>query len=253
MNAAISASSTPRIADRPVPPTLRVGGLVPLTTTDFPGRLAAVVFCQGCPWSCGYCHNPHLIPARGTGDHDWAQVLDLLGRRRGLLDGVVFSGGEPLAQRGLPEAMRMVRAAGFDVGLHTGGAYPERLDDVLPLVDWVGFDVKASFSDYERLTRVPGSGEAVRRSLHALLASGVDHEIRTTVHPAIFDRRGVLRLARGLADRGVRCYALQVFRGNGCLDPAYRDSRGASALIDLSLLEEIRTLFERFEIRGMPG
>ncbi|MBI3069525.1 MAG: 4Fe-4S cluster-binding domain-containing protein, partial [Betaproteobacteria bacterium] len=74
---------------------LRVGGLVPLTTTDYPGRLAAVVFCQGCPWRCGYCHNPHLLPARRTAPIAWHAVRDFLERRRGLLDAVVFSGGEP--------------------------------------------------------------------------------------------------------------------------------------------------------------
>ena len=119
--------------------TLRVGGLTPLSTTDWPGMLAAVVFCQGCPWRCGYCHNPDLIPARGDHEIPWEDVLAFLRRRQGLLDGVVFSGGEPTAQAGLADAMREVRALGFKIGLHTGGMYPQRLAAVLPLVDWVGW------------------------------------------------------------------------------------------------------------------
>ncbi len=79
---------------------LRVGGFVPFTSTDYPGALAAVVFCQGCPWRCGYCHNPHLIAARGDDERDFARIVDWLGTRRGLLDAVVFSGGEPTAQAG---------------------------------------------------------------------------------------------------------------------------------------------------------
>ncbi|MDE2090165.1 MAG: radical SAM protein, partial [Gammaproteobacteria bacterium] len=85
---------------------LRVGGLTPLTTVDFPGCLAAVVFCQGCPGRCGYCHNPHLLPATSsTAARPWAQVRDFLERRRGLLDGVVYSGGEPTAQTGIVAAV----------------------------------------------------------------------------------------------------------------------------------------------------
>jgi pyruvate formate lyase activating enzyme len=139
---------------------LRVGGLTPLSTTDWPGMLAAVVFCQGCPWRCGYCHNPDLIPPRGEHEIVWEEIIALLRRRQGLLDGVVFSGGEPTLQGDLAEAMREVRALGFKIGLHSGGAYPDRLAAVLPLVDWVGLDIKAPFDAYARITAAAGSGGA---------------------------------------------------------------------------------------------
>ncbi|MEW6415673.1 MAG: anaerobic ribonucleoside-triphosphate reductase activating protein [Pseudomonadota bacterium] len=199
---------------------LRVGGLTPLSAGDWPGMLAAVVWCQGCPWRCGYCHNPHLIPARGDSEIRWDDVLDFLDRRRGLLDGVVFSGGEPTAQDALASAMRDVRSLGFSVGLHTGGAYPRRLAEVLPLVNWVGLDAKAPFDDYARVTGVEGSGARARASLDILLAAGVPHEIRTTVHPALLADADVVDLARTLADRGVKRHVLQPFRPQGCADPA---------------------------------
>ena len=107
--------------------------------------LAAVVFCQGCPWRCGYCHNPGLIPPQGEHEVRWESVLEFLQRRRDLLDGVVFSGGEPTLQSGLDDAIRDVRALGFKIGLHTGGMYPQRLESILQRVDWVGMDVKAPF------------------------------------------------------------------------------------------------------------
>jgi len=199
---------------------LRVGGLTPLSTTDWPGMLAAVVFCQGCPWRCGYCHNPHLIPARGDSEIPWDDVLAFLRRRRGLLDGVVFSGGEPTLQPELADAMREVRALGFKVGLHTGGAYPRRLAEVLPLVDWVGLDAKAPFADYARITGVDGSGERARASLEAVLASGVAHEIRTTVHPALLADAEVVNLAQELSARGVKRHVIRAFRSRGCADAA---------------------------------
>ena len=223
---------------------LRVGGLTPLSTTDWPGMLAAVVFCQGCPWRCGYCHNPHLIPAQGSSEIPWDEVIAFLRRRQGLLDGVVFSGGEPTSQADLADAMREVRALGFKVGLHTGGAYPRRLAEVLPLVDWVGLDAKAPFADYARITRVEGSGERARSSLARVLASGVEHAIRTTVHPALLADDEVASLARALADRGVKRYVLQAFRTQGCADAELAECTKREHPF-VSLVDEVATLFPR--------
>src|SRR5690606_37096661 len=111
-----------------------------------------------------------------------------------------------------------VRALGFRVGLHSGGTHPERLKSVLPLLDWVGFDVKASFANYARVTQVPGSGDPALASLLAILDSGVDYECRSTAHPALLPERELLELARTLADMKVKNYAVQVFRAQGCAD-----------------------------------
>src|SRR5665648_131400 len=113
-----------------------------------PGMLVATVFCQGCPWNCGYCHNPGLRDCDVPSVVEWAAVEALLARRSGLLDGVVFTGGEATRQGALAPAMRRVREFEFAVGLHTGGAYPRRLAELLPLVDWVGLDIKALPDDY---------------------------------------------------------------------------------------------------------
>jgi len=158
---------------------LRVGGLTRLSAADYPGKLAAVVYCQGCAWRCGYCHNPELQPARGAHEIEWTEVLAFLGRRRGLLDAVVFSGGEPTQQSGLAPAMREVKAMGYLIGLHTAGIVPRRLAEVLPLVDWVAMDAKARFGDHERVTRVRGSAGRAKRSLDLILASGVAREFHT--------------------------------------------------------------------------
>jgi pyruvate formate lyase activating enzyme len=158
---------------------LRVGGLTRLSATDYPDKLAAVVFCQGCAWRCGYCHNPELQPRRGSGEIAWPEVLAFLERRRGLLDAVVFSGGEPTLQPGLAHAMRDVKALGFLVGLHTAGIVPRRLAQVLPLVDWVAMDVKARFDEHERITGVRGSARRAKESRDLILRSGVACELHT--------------------------------------------------------------------------
>ena len=194
---------------------LRVGGITALTSIDFPGRLAAVIFCQGCPWRCGYCHNPHLLEAAASAGMSWTSVTDFLERRRGLLDGVVFSGGEPTLQAALVEAMQQVRDLGFEVALHTAGMYPRRLATLLPLVDWVGFDVKAPWSLYDAVTGTPGSGRRARSSLDHLLASGVPFECRTTWHAGLFSEADLLSLGTMLADLGVCQWMVQDCRLSG--------------------------------------
>ena len=146
-------------------------------------------------------------------------MLAFLERRRGLLDGVVFSGGEPTLQRALPAAMNGVRALGVRVGLHTAGCYPERLARILELVDWVGLDIKARPGRYEAVTGVPGSGTAAWRSLELVVDSGVDHEVRVTVHEQVQSLHDVESLVTELASRGVRSVVLQRCETRRTLDP----------------------------------
>jgi anaerobic ribonucleoside-triphosphate reductase activating protein len=227
--------------------TLRVGGLVPLTTLDYPGKLACVLFCQGCAWRCRYCHNPYLIPVRDAGRHPWPEVLDFLRRRRGLLEAVVFSGGEPTLQRALPEAMASARALGLAVGLHSAGIRPAACARALPGADWVGFDIKALPEDAPAVTGVAGSGEANWRSLDHLLASGVAHEVRVTVHWHLFRPERLWQLAEALRGKGVQRVAVQIVRTTQMLDatlplafpPADRDA----------LWTELRRMFPGFVLR----
>ncbi|HET7160001.1 MAG TPA: anaerobic ribonucleoside-triphosphate reductase activating protein [Burkholderiales bacterium] len=191
---------------------LVVGGLVPFSSIDYPGHLAAVVFCQGCPWRCSYCHNTHLLPACASTPMRWSDVEAFLKTRRGLLDAVVFSGGEPTVQAALPAAMRTVKAMGFLVGLHTAGIYVKRLAEVLPVVDWVGMDIKADFDDYERVTGVPGSGRAARSSAELIIRSGVAYQFRTTVDPCLLTASDTELIASKLSQMGARHHVLQACR-----------------------------------------
>lgn len=199
--------------------SLTVGGLVPMTTVDYPDRLAAVIFCQGCPLRCRYCHNPDLLPRRGESAVAWEEILEFLDSRRGLLDAVVFSGGEPTLQQALPEAVDAVRGMGFQIGLHTAGIYPERLQRLLPSLDWVGLDIKALPEAYTSLTGVPGSGDLAWRSARLLAKSGVPHEIRTTFHPALMSQEHKDRLRNAVSELGSVRHVWQACRTGHCLDP----------------------------------
>ncbi len=192
---------------------MAVGGLAPLSTVDWPGQLVATVFLRGCAWRCSYCHNQDLQRRRGP-THSWTELLAFLGSRRGLLDGVVFSGGEPLLQPGLAQALRAVRALGFATALHTGGDRPQRLEALLAegLLDWVGFDIKAPRADYDALTGCPGSGERAHRSLRLLVSSGVPYELRTTVRRDLLPLPRLLALAREVGRAGAGNLVLQPYR-----------------------------------------
>ncbi len=206
-----------------MPDQLRIGGFTPLTTIDFPGELAAVVFCQGCPWRCRYCHNGHLIPVRGVKAIAWEEIIAFLERRRGLLDAVVFSGGEPTLQsRPLLDALRDVRALGFKTGLHTAGPWPERLATLLPELDWVGMDIKTTEADYPRITGVPGSGERAWRSVALLVESGVPCEFRITAHPKLTDEKRLKQLKRQALQVGVEDLVVQPCITQHCLDEHLR-------------------------------
>jgi pyruvate formate lyase activating enzyme len=231
-------------------PRLRVGGLEPFTTTDYPGSLAAVIFCQGCPWRCGYCHNPHLIAARGDDERELGRILDWLVTRRGLLDAVVFSGGEPTAQPELPAAIDAVRALGFAVGLHTGGAYPRRLAQALPKLDWVGVDVKASVAHYATVTQVPGSGSSAFESLDLVRSAGIAHEVRTTVHPLLTPPDAMEQLARELAARNVMRWILQPFRPTGCTNETLVAAAPSGIVLDDALLTRLAAYVPTIEVRA---
>lgn len=193
---------------------LRIGGWVPFSTVDHPGRFGAVVFVQGCPWRCGYCHNPHLQSRRCSASVPlaWSDVLSWLASRRGLLDSVVFSGGEPLVDPSLKQAVQRVKSLGFEVALHTAGMYWDRLRDLVSDVDWVGLDVKAPLDDeltYERVTGAPLSAWATLQSLEILQQHAVNFECRTTVHPQWLSMPDLVHMADDLAARGVQRWVLQ--------------------------------------------
>jgi pyruvate formate lyase activating enzyme len=202
--------------------SLRIGGFERLSAIDWPGQLAAVVFCQGCGWQCGYCHNPHLIPfASAQHAPTWQQIATWLERRRGLLDGVVFSGGEPTLQPGLMDAIQVARGLGFQIGLHTGGPLPGNLAPLLPLLDWVGFDFKAPFDRYAQVTG-HDHGVSARESFRLIRASGVAHEVRTTWHPHLLSPDDLAVMASTLNDAGCPDWIVQRFRGDGCADESLR-------------------------------
>lgn len=209
----------------------------------FPGRRAAVVYLQGCPLQCGYCETASSMgPARRAAAGEWEAIEGLLAARVGDLDAVVFSGGEPTLHPDLPAAAEACRALGLAVGLHTAGPYPERLERLLPRLDWVALDTKGRGTDFDRIAGRAGIWRRHALSLSLLLEGAVSFECRTTLHWRDFTLESLEQLAMTLADCGVRRYAIQLARLERCLDPAYRN-----AVDDAPSREALETLVRRLK------
>lgn len=224
-----------------------------MSSVDWPGKLVATVFTQGCPWACEYCHNHAIIDPRTPGIVPWDEVVALMQRRRGLLDGVVFSGGEATRQHALLDAARQIKDMGFQVGLHTAGPYPRALEELLRsgLIDWVGMDVKATVEKYPSVVGRANSGEKAWESLEVLLQCasecGIDYEVRLTAFPT--SPGDELEVARACLERGVKAFALQQARAEGAPDAFAADLPGWQDQFD-ALARDIEELgFEEFVIR----
>lgn len=229
---------------------LRIGGLLPLTTVEWEGHLAAVVFLQGCPWRCRYCHNTQLVSSRSRTLVPWEQLVALLQERQGLLDAVVFSGGEPTMQAALPVALQFAKGLGYLVALHTNGYNTAALTRLLSsgLLDYVAMDIKAPFARYDEVTQVPGSGRKAQRSATALIKSGLPHEFRTTYHSALLSADDLLTIAQDLAWRGAQTLYLQRYRDEGAPDMPLRLS--ASRDPSPRLLRLLAQALPHFATRG---
>ncbi|MBV1777345.1 anaerobic ribonucleoside-triphosphate reductase activating protein [Burkholderiaceae bacterium DAT-1] len=216
-----------------------IGGMVPYSSVDWPGVLCAVVFISGCPWRCSYCHNPHLQDRHHT--MRWTDITDFLAQRSGLLEGVVFSGGEPCSEPQLDSMIRTVRQMGFKVGLHTAGIYPARLARILPVLDWIGLDIKAPEGRYDDITGRKHSSLSALTSLELLLNSDVPFECRTTWDRALFDEQALCQLGSDLAQRGVKAFSLQYMRH-------YNWARAGQALSS-DMLNQLAQQFTHFTVR----
>ena len=198
-----------------------IGGLVPFSTVDWPDHLAATVFVSGCPWRCHYCHNPHLQPREKQ--LSWETVTSFLRSRQGLLDAVVISGGEPLMDVTLPDMVHDIRALGFEIGLHTVGIYPDRLEPLLPDLNWIGLDIKTLPGQYDELTGRAGSWKPVSSCLRMLQhwseQTGRQYECRTTWSESGLGQPALLDLAEMLKERGVTSYAVQRLRSTPDTEP----------------------------------
>ena len=200
-----------------------IGGLQRTSLIDFPGRISCVLFLSGCNFRCPYCHNPRLVKMP-DGEPQQDSMLDFysfLKQRRGFLDGVVITGGEPTLQPDLPNLFESIKKVGFAVKLDTNGSRPKVLKTLLAngLVDYVAMDIKAAPGDYAPLFAENSDVDSILESIHLLNRTKIPHEFRTTcLHPII--SADTIRTIAGLI-HGAPLYALQSCQTECVFKPAY--------------------------------
>ena len=228
---------------------LTVAGLVPFTTIDYPGKLAAVIFLQGCPLRCPFCHNQVLRIEGTPTDITMPEIDDFLKKRKHLLDGIVLSGGEPLKHKEVKELIAKIKEMNYLIGIHTSGVYTEHFKMVLPLIDWVGLDIKAPWDKYDLLTGIQGMAKPVQDTLQLLVTSGKEYECRTTCDPRYLTKEDILKIAKDLAEQGVKTYYLQKYRTfDGDVNPPDETAIN-SFFTDNAFLDRLRMLIPNFGIR----
>ena len=191
---------------------MKIHGLQKMTLLDFPGRVACTVFLGGCDLNCPFCHNAELIDGTAAPVMDEEELLAFLEKRKGLLDGVAFTGGEPTLRKDLPDLIRKIRALGYPIKLDTNGMHPDRLKAMLDegLLDYVAMDVKAGPQNYAHTCGLDTIDlQPINESISLLLHSKIDYEFRTTVVDELHTIDDFSAIAQWIA--GAKAYYLQAF------------------------------------------
>ena len=228
---------------------MNVQGYQKLTLLDFPGRTACTVFTGGCNLRCPFCHNAGLVRTPLAGPNLTDEVLVYLQKRRGILDGVCITGGEPLLQPDLVDFLRKVKEMGYAVKLDTNGTLPRRLEAILAtnLVDYVAMDIKSSPDGYAAATGTDADVSAVTDSLSLLRQSGIPYELRTTAVRGLHTAADFAAIGEWLGD--VPAYFIQRFVDSGQLLGEGFDAFSPEEMEHL--LTTVRAYIPSAQLRGM--
>lgn len=225
---------------------MKIGGLEKLSLLDYPGRLSAIVFTVGCNFRCHFCYNPLLVwPVRESGKRKYKNkgfspfteqdLFLFLESRKGKLEAVVVTGGEPTLHNDLPEFIAKIKAMGFLVKLDTNGTNPAMLAKVLSQgnVDYLAMDLKAPVDKYEKIVGVAVNCQDLAESVKIIINSGLPHEFRTTVVPGLLTIDDFRKM--GSTIKGAQAWYLQKFKSDTEL--VNRDFEGKKAYSDQEMAE----------------
>ena len=237
---------------------MKIHGLQKMTLLDFPGHVACTVFLGGCGLRCPYCPTYELATGQAPPIMEEAELFSFLEKRKGLLDGVAITGGEPCLHPDLPDFIGRIRALGYPVKLDTNGTHPAVLREVLErgLVDYVAMDIKNSPAKYALTAGIAQAEDApqpapfvekIRESAGLLMASGIDYEFRTTVVDELHEVQDFDEIGKWIA--GARRYFLQCFTDRdtvpfGGLSAPSKEKLSACA-------ERVRAYVQDVQIRGV--
>ncbi|MBI4633879.1 MAG: anaerobic ribonucleoside-triphosphate reductase activating protein [Deltaproteobacteria bacterium] len=201
---------------------MKIGGLQKVSLIEYPGKISAVIFTQGCNFRCPYCHNPELVDPDLYGDClGEEEIFSFLEKRRGKLEAVTVTGGEPTIQPDLAVFLRRLKGMEYLVKIDSNGSHPDILEELLreKLVDYIAMDVKAPLGKYEKIMGTTVDCNKIKRSIDMILASEIDHEFRTTVPRSLLEEKDLLAIGRLV--KNARQYTIQKFVPSKTLNPSF--------------------------------
>jgi len=199
-----------------------IGGFQKVSLIDYPGKICAIIFTQGCNFRCPYCHNPELINLSDSQNLiNEEEVLLFLKMRKGKLDAVVITGGEPTLQQDLIEFLRKIREMGYLIKLDTNGSYPELIEKIIKLkiVNYLTMDVKAPLEKYREITNSKVNPDIIKKSIESIMKSGSDYEFRTTLVKSQLNKEDIIEIGKLIKDS--KLYVLQKFVPSKTLNPKF--------------------------------
>lgn len=234
---------------------MKIKAIQKLTLLDFPQHTAATIFTEGCNLRCPFCHNSSLVIDKDDTYIEEEEVLKLLEKRRGLIDGLAITGGEPLLQQDIKAFIKKVRELGFMVKLDTNGTFPERLKELLDenLVNYVAVDIKSSKKNYGKAVGIDGiSCEKFEKTVEILKNSNVDYEFRTTIVKGIHEIQDIEEICKWLG--AAPKYYLQMYVDSGDI-LANREGEGTLSAFSPEEANEFlaaaKAIKPNTEIRGL--
>ena len=219
-----------------------LGGYQKLTLIDYPGKLATTVFTVGCNFRCPFCHNPELVDLKLVhNEESEKEFLDFLKKRKGKLEGVCITGGEPLIQPDIMEFIKKIKKLGFLVKLDTNGMRPDVLKKIIDarLVDYIAMDIKNQLKNYTKTTNTKVDKQRIKLSVDLIMNSRIPYEFRTTVVPGIHTEKDFEEIAKWI--KGAPSYWLQEYREGKILDPKLKKKTKGKTLD----LEKIKKKIEK--------
>jgi len=202
-----------------------IGGFQKFSLIDYPGKISCIVFTQGCNFRCPYCHNPELIPFTSLAKIKEETILSFLEKRKGKIDAVVITGGEPTMQQDLLKFIQKIKERGYLIKLDTNGSNPEMLEIIInhSLVDYIAMDIKAPLEKYKEVIHSVISPEKIKRSIRMIMNSEIRYEFRTTVVKSQLSKEDIINI--GKLVEGAELYILQKFIPSKTLDPNFSNEK----------------------------
>ncbi|MCD6399036.1 MAG: anaerobic ribonucleoside-triphosphate reductase activating protein [Candidatus Aenigmarchaeota archaeon] len=199
-----------------------IGGFQKFSLIDYPGKICAIVFTRGCNFRCPYCHNPELVNTDlFLSSISEEKIFSFLEKRKGKLDAVEITGGEPTLQPDLIEFLGKIKDMGFLVKLDSNGTNPDIIEEVIKnkLVDYLAMDVKAPLEKYKEITCVDVDTHKIRSNIKLIMNSGIDYEFRTTIVKSLLSKEDIIKI--GELIKGANLYILQKFVPSKTLNPDF--------------------------------